>query len=250
MTMAETVLELRELKYGSDGRNLLNGLSFTLEAGKIYALLGSAGSGKTELLRILAGLQPAAGGEAALFGKPVSEPEARKDVGMLVGEPALCPELSVANNLELQARILGKRDKRRLGQLMKALAILPRQAGNRSAGSCPASIRQRLGTALALVGSPKLALLDEPFSGLDSDDSIRLRELLISEKEERGMTVLMTSAFFSEVWDTAEEFLVLENGVLARRYTHEELAEKLPEDTMKSGDLDAFYQALRKEETA
>ena len=248
MTMADAVLELKELKAEADGKTVLNGLSFRLEKGKRYALLGSAGSGKTELLRILAGLQPAAGGEATIFGKPVSDPASRKEVGMLVGEPAFCRELSIANNLEIQARIVGKPDKRRLGKLMKALAILPRETGNRSAGSCPASIRVRLGTALALVGSPKLLLLDEPFSGLDSDDSIRLRELLEAECAEREMTVLMTGAFFAEVWDSATDFLVLGEGKLAAAYTKAELQAKLPDEGMKSGELEAFFQSLRKGE--
>ena len=246
--MSESVLELRELKVVSEGKNLLNGLSFRLEAGKRYALLGDAGSGKTELLRILAGLQPAAGGEATIFGKPVGDPESRRDVGMLVGEPALCRELSIANNLEMQSRIVGKADKRRLGKLMKALELLPRQTGNRSAGSCPASIRVRLGIALALVGAPKLLLLDEPFSGLDSDDSVRLRELLGSECAERNMTVLMTGAFFSEVWDSATDFLVLDGGRLAAAYPKEELRRKMPAEDMKSGELEEFFRSLRKGE--
>lgn len=248
--MSEAILELRELQYVSDGKKVLDGLNVSLEPGKIYALIGNAGSGKTELLRILAGLQPAAGGEARLFGKPVSDPASRKEVGMLVGEPALCRELSIANNLEMQARITGKRDKRRLGKLMKGLGILPRDTGNRSAGSCPASIRVRLGTALALLAYPKLLLLDEPFSGLDSDDSIKLRDLLLSEMADREMTVLMTAAFFAEVWDTATDFLVLEKGKLAAAYTKNELSAKMPEEGMKSGDLEAFFQSLRKEEQA
>lgn len=248
--MSESVLELNGLQCVSDGRKVLDGLTFALEPGKIYALVGSAGSGKTELLRILAGLLPAAGGEARIFGKSVSDPASRKEVGMLVGEPALCRELSIAGNLEMQARITGKRDKRRLGKLMKGLGILPRDTGNRSAGSCPASIRVRLGTALALVASPKLLLLDEPFSGLDSDDSIRLRDLLVSEMADREMTVLMTAAFFAEVWDTADVFLVLEQGKLAATYTKEALSAFMPEEGMKSGDLEAFFQSLRKEEKA
>lgn len=248
--MSETVLELRELQCVSDGKKVLDGLSFSLTPGKIYALVGDAGSGKTELLRILAGLQPAAGGEASIFGKSVSDSASRKEVGMMVGEPALCRELSIANNLEMQSRITGKPNKRRIGKLMKGLGILPRDTGNRSAGSCPASIRVRLGTALALVASPKLLMLDEPFSGLDSDDSIRLRELLNAEMSDREMTVLMTAAFFAEVWDTATDFLVLEKGKLAAAYTKDELSAKMPEEGMKSGDLEAFFQSLRKGEQA
>ena len=246
--MSETVLELKELQSISDGKRALDGLSFALAPGKIYALIGDARSGKTELLRILAGLQPAAGGEASIFGKNVSDPVSRKEVGMLVGDPALCGELSIANNLEMQSRITGKPNKRRIGKLMKGLGILPRDTGNRSAGSCPASIRVRLGIALALVGAPKLLLLDEPFSGLDSDDSVRLRELLGSECAERNMTVLMTGAFFSEVWDSATDFLVLDGGRLAAAYPKEELRRKMPAEDMKSGELEEFFRSLRKGE--
>lgn len=246
--MAETVLELNEIRSVSGGRPVLDGVSLKAEKSGIHAIVGEAGSGKTELLQILAGLKPADGGEARIFGRDVKDAASRKEVGMLVEEPALWPELSIAGNLEMQSRILGKRDRHRLGKLMKALQILPRQTGNRRAGSCPASIRQRLGTALALVGSPMLVLLDEPFLGLDSDDSICLRELLKSETAERGMTTVMTAAFFSEVWDTADVFYCLNGGKLEAVYTREELQTKLPEETGKSGDLDAFWQSLRKGE--
>ena len=64
------------------------------------------------------------------------------------------------------------------------------------------------------------------------------------------MTVLMTAAFFAEVWDTATDFLVLEKGKLAAAYAKDELSAKMPEEGMKSGDLEAFFQSLRKEEQA
>ena len=165
---------------------------------------------------------------------------------MLVGEPALWGELSVAGNLEMQARLLGKVDRRRMGRLMKALGILPRETGRRSAGSCPESIKLRLGAAMALLGAPRLLMLDDIFSGMDSDDACRLRTLLREEMAEREMAVLLTGASFSQLWEISADFLRLEAGTIRAQYTKEALLPRLPAEP-KGPELEALWAALGKE---
>ena len=244
--MGETILQVSDLTCTVRGKSVLDGLSLRLETGHIYALLGEAGSGKTTLLRCLAGLIPAEGGSAEIGGIPITDPAARRETGFLVDEPALWNELSIAGNLEMQARVLGKVDRRRMGKIMKALGILPREAGNRRVGGSPQSIRVRTAAAMALLGAPKLLLLDEVFSGLDSDDGMKLTELLRSEMESRPMAVLLTGSFLGLLWHAATDFLLLNNGRIRGRYTKADLATRLPEE-YGAQDLAALQEELEKE---
>jgi len=222
--MSEALLRIEGLRCGYGGGPVLDGLTLALFPGRIYGLIGEPGSGKTTLLRCIAGMLPPEGGTAAIGGVSVTEAAARRETGMLVDDPALWSELSVAGNLEMMGRILGKPDRKRMGKLMKGLELLPRQTGRRSAGSCPASIKLRLGVAMALLGSPRLLLLDNVFAGLDSDDALRMAELLSSEAAGREMAVLITSPFLAALWPVATDFLLLQGGRVTGEYTREALA--------------------------
>ncbi len=244
--MSVSILEVRDLRCSLGGRQVLDGLSFTLEPGRIYALLGKPGSGKTTLLRILGGLLPLQEGSAEILGVSVVDPAARRAAGMMVDEPAFWGELSPAGNLEMQGRLLGKPDRKQMGRLMKALEILPRQTGRRRLGSCPQSIKLRTAAAMALLGQPKLLLLDELYAGLDSDDARLMDALLKTETEERRMTTLLTGSYLPNLWLTATDFLLLENGRIRVQYTKEALAARLPDDAGGSA-LAALQEELQKE---
>ena len=228
--MGERILEVRDLRAARGGKNILDGFSLSLEGGRIYALLGKPGSGKTTLLRVLAGLWPSFEGSAEIGGVSVAQSAARRETGMLAEEPALWQDLSVAGNLEMQGRLLGRPDRKRMGKLMKALEILPRHTGRRRIGSCPQSIKLRAAAAMALLGSPKLVLLDELYAGLDSDDARLMDALLKAETEERQMAVLLTGSHLPLFWQTATDYLLLEKGKVRAQYTREELAARLPEE--------------------
>ncbi len=247
--MADTVLDVRGLRQTLGGKPVLDGVSFQLKKGRITALIGGPGSGKTALLRVLSGLLPLEEGSVFLCGTEIGDPASRKEAGMVVDEPALWGELSVAGNLEMQSRLLGAVDRRRMGKLMKALEILPRNTGSRRVGSCPESIKLRLGAAMALLGKPKLLVLDNIFSGLDSDDALRLTALLREETEEREMAVLLTGAFFPVLWDVSTDFLRLEKGKIRAHYTKEALCSRLPEEPA-GADLEALWESLGREESA
>ena len=225
--MSAALLTVDNLRCGYGGEPVLDGLTLALSPGHIYGLVGESGSGKTTFLRAVAGLLPLESGSAAIEGVSVSEAGSRRETGMLVDEPALWTELSVAGNLETMGRILGKPDRKRMGKLMKALELLPRQTGRRSAGSCPASVKLRLGVAMALLGSPRLLMLDNIFAGLDSDDALRVVELLASETAEREMATLVTSPFLAALWPLATDYLFLHGGRIAGKYTKEDLAARI-----------------------
>ena len=244
----KTLLRISGLskKYGAS--TALNDLDLKLESGHIYALLGQPGSGRTTLLRCVAGLARPDGGEIELLGETGDGLfRARYKTGMLVEGPAVYRDLSIRNNLKLQSRILGGLPKGRIGALMKALHITPRDTGNRSVGGCPNALKLKCAIAMAMLNFPELVLVDEVFGGLDTDDSALFRDLIQAEMQDREMGVLVTGQFFSELYPFATDYLLLEGGKILRSYTREELQARIPEDVQRAQDLENFFQQLRKE---
>ncbi len=242
------LLRISGLEKTVSGTRVLDGLDLQLEEGRICALLGDASSGKTDLLRCLAGLTAPDQGEISLLGMSGDElHEARRDVGFLVDGPVLYGDLSIINNLLLQSRVRGKVDKKRIGRLLRALKIAPRDIGRRRAGGCPATIKMRLGIAMAFLGAPRLLVLDEVYAGLDTDDSALLQALIREEMEERSMSLLVTGQFFGELFPFATDYVFMDKGRIIARYTREELQARLPEGIGKPNELEDFYQELRKE---
>ncbi len=245
----KTLLRISGLskKYGAS--TALNGLDLKLESGHIYALLGQPGSGRTTLLRCVAGLARPDGGEIELLGETGDGLfRARRKTGMLVEGPAVYRDLSIRNNLKLQSRILGGLPKGRIGALMKALHITPRDTGNRSVGGCPNAMKLKCAIAMAMLNFPSLVMLDEVFGGLDTDDSAMFRELVEQEMAERPMSLLITGQFFGELYPFATDYLLLEKGKITRTYTREELQARIPEDLHRSQELEDAFKAIRKED--
>ncbi len=229
----------------------LDGLDLRLEAGHIYALLGEPGSGRSTLLRCAAGLVKPDSGELELLGESGDGLyAARHKVGMLIDSPALYRDLSIRNNLRLQGKVLGDLPKGRIGKLMKALAITPRDTGNRSIGGCPAALKMKCAIAMAMLPFPSLLLLDEVFGGLDTDDSALFLKLLEEEMAERPMAVLITSQFFGEMYPIATDYLLLEKGRIQRVYSREELQSRIPAEVTRSQELETAFRGIRKEDQA
>ena len=247
--MTDTLFRATGLTKRYGGAAALDGLDLQLKNGRIYALLGDPGSGRTTLLRCAAGLVKPDSGEVELLGQTGEGLyAARHSVGMLIDGPALYRDLSIRNNLKLQGRILGDLPKGRIGKLMKALAITPRDTGNRTVGGCPAGLKMKCAIAMAMLPFPSLLLMDEVFGGLDTDDSALFRDLLEAEMADRPMTVLLTGQFFSELYPFATDYLLLEKGKITRSYTREALQARIPADLTRSQELEEAFKTIRKED--
>lgn len=213
-------------KYG--GHLAVNDLSFTVEDGQIYGLLGPNGAGKSTIMNILTGYLSATSGTVTVDGHALpEEAEAAKAcIGYLPEQPPLYPEMTVSEYLLFAAELKGVKRGERKQQVLRAARrtgleeVLPRLIRNLSKG-----YRQRVGVAQALLGSPKVIILDEPTVGLDPAQVIELRTLI--RELGRAHTVILSSHILSEVQAVCEQVLILFGGRLVAVGTPEELSARL-----------------------
>lgn len=213
-------------KYGT--HLAVDDLSFTVEDGRIYGLLGPNGAGKSTIMNILTGYLSATEGDVSVAGHPLpEEAEAAKAcVGYLPEQPPLYTDMTVREYLDFVAELKGVKRKERAQQVLKAARrtgvedVLLRLIRSLSKG-----YRQRVGIAQALLGSPKLIILDEPTVGLDPAQVKEIRRLI--RELGRTHTVILSSHILSEVQAVCDEVLILSKGRLVAIGAPEELGARL-----------------------
>lgn len=199
-------------------------VSFTVEDGQICGLLGPNGAGKSTIMNILTGYLSATGGLVTVAGHPLPEEAdaAKACVGYLPEQPPLYPEMTVEEYLFFAAELKGVKRADRKEQVRKAAHrtgldnVMPRLIRSLSKG-----YRQRVGIAQALLGSPKLIILDEPTVGLDPAQVVEIRKLI--RELGKAHTVILSSHILSEVQAVCQQVLILSKGKLAASGTLEEL---------------------------
>ena len=198
-------------KYGS--RLAVEDVSFAVADGGICGLLGPNGAGKSTIMNILTGY---------LSSLPEEADAAKKCVGYLPEQPPLYPEMTVQEYLDFAAELKGVKKAERKEQVRSAARrtglekVLPRLIRSLSKG-----YRQRVGIAQALLGSPKLIILDEPTVGLDPAQVIEIRKLI--RELGQAHTVILSSHILSEVQAVCQQVLILSKGRLAASGSLQEL---------------------------
>lgn len=209
-------------KYG--GHLAVDDVSFTVEDGQIYGLLGPNGAGKSTIMNILTGYLSATSGQVTVAGHPLPEEadEAKACVGYLPEQPPLYPEMTVGEYLNFVAELKKAPRAQRKEQVLRAARrtglekVLPRLIRSLSKG-----YKQRVGIAQALLGSPKIIILDEPTVGLDPAQVIEMRKLI--RELGKAHTVILSSHILSEVQAVCQQVLILSKGKLAASGTLQEL---------------------------
>ena len=209
-------------KYG--GHLAVDDVSFTMEDGQIYGLLGPNGAGKSTIMNILTGYLSATSGQVTVAGHPLPEEadEAKACVGYLPEQPPLYPEMTVGEYLNFVAELKKVPRAQRKEQVLRAARrtglekVLPRLIRSLSKG-----YKQRVGIAQALLGSPKIIILDEPTVGLDPAQVIEMRKLI--RELGKAHTVILSSHILSEVQAVCQQVLILSKGKLAASGTLQEL---------------------------
>ena len=222
------MIEVQHLtkRYGS--HLAVDDLSFFVQQGVIYGLLGPNGAGKSTTMNILTGYISATGGTVTIDGHDVLEEpgEARACIGYLPEQPPLYPDMTVEEYLRFAAELKGVRRAERFSQVEKAMARTGLESvGRRLIRNLSKGYKQRVGLAGALMGSPKVIILDEPTVGLDPAQMIEIRALI--RDLGRTHTVILSSHILSEVQAVCDQVLIIAHGRLVAQGTPDELAGRL-----------------------
>lgn len=222
-----TVVEARGLRRSFAGKTALDDISFTVESGELFGLVGADGAGKTTTIRALAGLIALDGGQAMIVGRDVARGETavRESLGLMPQQASLYPDLSIAENLRFFARLfcLSKHEFRERSERLLAMTRLAPFAGRR-ADALSGGMYKKLGLACALLHQPRVLILDEPTVGVDP---VSRRELwaLLHEFVQEGMTVLISTPYMDEAERCHRVVLLHEGRVLLMGEPHALLAE-------------------------
>ncbi len=193
MSAATPRLAIEDLQHKYGDRPVIEGLTFTLNAGQAIALVGPNGAGKTTVLKCIVGAAEPAAGTILLDGRPIDERSevVRRDVATLLDDLDFFPDLTAAEHLDLLARAHGNATPEDLvDTLLDDIGLLP--AADQLPGSLSSGQRRRLALATTLVRPRKLLVLDEPEARLDVDGVRWLSERLIEEKKS-GTSILFAS---------------------------------------------------------
>jgi lantibiotic transport system ATP-binding protein len=181
--------------------------------GGIYGFLGRNGAGKTTFIRLMLGLLRPSAGRVSVFGCDIARQRiaAARQIGALLEARATYDQLSGRENLDTTRRLLSLP----MAEIDRVLeAVDMREAADRKLGHYSLGMRQRLGLARAMLGSPRLLVLDEPMNGLDPDGIRDMRAIIRALPERAGATVFMSSHMLSEVEQTATHIGLMHDGRL------------------------------------
>ena len=191
----------------------LRGVTAEFSGGKLYAILGDNGAGKTTLLRTLAGLSQPSSGEVAVLGADKFH-DICQQVGYMAHPSLLYDEMSGMENLQYFARLYGITGRTRCAEVIRSVGLDPELV--RPVGQYSQGMRQRLSLARALLNDPKILLLDEPFSNVDSHSATEMVQLLARTRD-RGTTVFVVTHQASLLDHAADEFVWMEFGQIVER---------------------------------
>lgn len=182
----EYVLRTFGLTRRYKGVPVVDGVNMNIRRGEIYGFVGRNGAGKTTVMRLVCGLIAKSGGAYELFGKPDASSAvlaARRRTGAIIETPSVYPEMTAERNLTEQCLTLGIGTEGIPG-LLDYVGL--GSAGKKKARNFSLGMRQRLGIAMSLVGSPDFLILDEPVNGLDPQGIVEIRELLLRAQPRKG----------------------------------------------------------------
>jgi ABC-2 type transport system ATP-binding protein len=215
-------LEVRNLTKRFGSTVAVDDLSFTVEPGRVTGFLGPNGAGKTTTMKALMGLLRPSRGEALVEGRPPAEmTDPLQTIGVALEATSFHPSRSGRNHLRTLAATASIPDSRvdRVLEMVELSGFARRRVAGYSLG-----MRQRLALAAALLGEPRILILDEPANGLDPQGVRWLRELLRGQAA-AGRTVLVSSHLLAEVAQTADQLIVIRGGRLVAEASLEEFTE-------------------------
>lgn len=214
-------------------------INIHVREGEIYGLIGRNGAGKTTVMRVISGLSQATSGSYELHGNN------KFGVGVLIESPGIYPNMSAEENIRLKCIAMGCNKQSYINNLLETVGL--ENTGKKNAGSFSLGMRQRLGIALALVGDPKMIVLDEPINGLDPQGIVEVRQTLERLKEDKGITIMISSHILDELGKLADSYGIIHEGQLIDEFTTEDLKERCGQYVkIKTDDNDRAISEIKK----
>lgn len=224
MAAVVSVRDLRK-RYRRADPWAVDGVSLEVLGGEAFGLLGPNGAGKTTVVKIIAGLLRPDGGSVTVFGSFPGDPRAHSGLGFAPEDPDFPKFLRAAEVLDYFASLLGLDDAERRRRIPETLAFAGLEAERRQVRQYSKGMKQRLGIAQAILGRPKLLILDEPTADLDPLGRRDVRAL-IERLKESGAAILLNSHLLSEVELVCDRVAIMAKGRVLREGT---MAEVVPE---------------------
>ncbi|WP_314587478.1 ABC transporter ATP-binding protein [Paenibacillus terrigena] len=211
--MSKWIIETKGLSKKYKGRYAVSDLNLKIAKGEIYGFLGPNGAGKTTTIRMLLGLIKPSSGSIEVFGQSLAKERLSilRKVGSLVEYPSYYGHLNAVENLEAIRRIIDA-PRKRIDEVLEIVGLT--KEAKRAVKGYSLGMKQRLGIASALLGSPELLILDEPTNGLDPSGILEIRELIKNMPKQHGITVLISSHLLSEVEQMASIVGIIRQGEL------------------------------------
>ena len=228
---ADALVECRNLRFGYGERLILDGVSFSVPRGKVTALMGASGGGKTTVLRLIGGQVKASGGQLLVNGQDMATLDAaglraaRRRMGMLFQFGALFTDLSVFENVAFPLREHTDLPEALIRDivLMKLNAVGLRGARDLKPSEVSGGMARRVALARAIALDPQLVMYDEPFAGLDPISLGTAARLIRQLNDALGITSIVVSHDLEETFRIADQVIVLANGKIAAQGTPDEV---------------------------
>lgn len=206
------MIEMKNISKKVKGNKVLDDVNYTFEPGRIYGLFGSNGSGKTMLLRTIAGLIHPTEGKIEIDGKVLHKDISFPDnLGIIIEHMQLLPQYDALTNLKIIARIKKKASEIDMKDAISAVGLNPNSPLKVKKYSL--GMKQRLNIAQAIFEKPNILLLDEPTNAIDEDGVLLIQELLLKERE-RGATIIIASHNKDDIAHLCDYQLRMKNGML------------------------------------
>lgn len=224
------MIEVKNLVKNYGDHTAVDGLSFTIDKGKIYGFLGPNGAGKSTTLNIITGYLAATSGEVSMNGVNImEEPEKfKQSIGYLPEQPPVYMDMTVREYLQFAAELKGIRKNKDIQAKVVMDRVKLNDVADRLIGNLSKGYRQRVGLGQAILGFPETIILDEPMVGMDPLQIIEIRELIRSLA--KNHTVMLSSHILAEVRELCDYILIISKGKLVAQDTPENLEKLLSGD--------------------
>lgn len=228
----------------------VNGVDLAIEANTIYALLGPNGAGKTTTINMLTTLLAPTEGSAKVAGFDVMKQanDVRKSIGVTFQETTLDKELTGRQALNYHARLYGMNKDQRQAKISELLALVElEEAADRIISTYSGGMKRRLELIRGLMTDPKVLFLDEPTLGLDPQSRARIGDYIVELKENRGMSVLLTTHYMDEAEQLSDKVAIIDHGKILTEGTPRELVDQMGADVITiagQGKRDDFLEKV------